>query len=197
MTQYDFTGVAQWRKVEGYFDLEEAIAIQTTVKTLPPNSNLVELGSFRGKSAIAIASVLPPDSFLYCVDSFENTILKRGEQKPPLEQVIKTNLDAFASNVGRFGVTQKLRVMVMKTDEAATKFPPNFFDLILIDADHHYEPVKADLANWYPKLKPSGYLFCDDYDLPKFPGVKQAIDETKLPGKVVAPSLWFHQKPLA
>ena len=55
--RYDFTGVAEWNQIKGWFDLSQAIAIQTFVKKLPPNSKLVELGSYQDRSSVAIAAV--------------------------------------------------------------------------------------------------------------------------------------------
>ncbi len=184
-------------KLTGWFDLEEAIALQTAVKQLPPGSRVAELGSFQGKSSVAIASVLPPDSILYCVDMFRGTILRRGEKRPPTEEIVKKNVEAFTKNIETFGVREKVNFLVMSTNEAAGQFEPEYFDLLFIDADHSYEGVKADLTNWYPKLKPGGWLFCDDFGIPEYPGVAQAIQTYGLQGKVVAPSLWAHRKPAA
>ena len=50
------------------------------------------------------------------------------------------------------------------------------FDFVFIDADHSYEAVKADLAAWWPRVKPGG-LFCGhDYGKREY-GVTQAVDE--------------------
>lgn len=62
-------------------------------------------------------------------------------------------------------------------------------DLIIIDADHSYEAVKADLEFWQPLAAPMAAFFLHDYssavihepdtDLvpEEYPGVKQAADE--------------------
>ena len=190
-SNYDFTGIAQWEQIQGWFHLHKAVAIQSAVKQLPPGSKLVELGSFQGRSSVAIASVMPPNSILYCVDHFQG-----------MEDYKQWNFDlsnlwqAFSNNIERFGVKDKIRALSMTTSEAADKFEPEYFDLVLVDAAHDYDSVKTDLLNWYPKLKPGGYLFCDDYQ-PEWPGVMRAIKTVGLEGQVVAGSLWVHRKPLA
>lgn len=58
-------------------------------------------------------------------------------------------------------------------------------DLLFIDGDHHYEVVKADIANWSPKIVPGGVISFHDYaplpkDLAKIPhleGVRRAVNE--------------------
>jgi len=53
-------------------------------------------------------------------------------------------------------------------------------DLLIIDADHSYEAVMNDFAQWYPRVKPNGYIFFHDYiDLEQngTNGVQKAVDE--------------------
>lgn len=190
MNRYDFTGIAEWNQINGWFDLSQAIAIQTFVKQLPPRSKLVELGSFQGRSSVAIAAVLPPESVLYCVDHFQGS-----EEHKQWNLDVSNLLEAFTSNIERFGVKDKIYTLSMSTTEAAQKFEPESVDLVLVDAAHDYDSVKADLLHWYPKLKPGGYLFCDDYQ-PEWPGVMRAVKTVGLEGKLISGSLWMHRKPL-
>lgn len=193
MNHYDFTGIATWDQIKGFFSLAEAIAMQLVVKHLPPNSVLVELGSFQGRSSVAIAAVLPESSVLHCIDFFEGTILSPGQVRPPMEEVVKMNVDAFTKNIEAFGVKDKVKLHISPTTAAAKLFAPESIDLLFIDADHSYEGVVADLQHWYPKLKSGGFLLCDDYE-EKWPGVIQAIQTFGLQGRLIAPSLWFHRK---
>lgn len=189
MSHYDFTTVTKWNAIPGWFSLEAAIAIQQGVKRLSPGSQVVELGSYQGRSSVAIAAVLPADGVLHCVDHFQGSA-----------EHLRVNLDvsnllaAFQKNIEDFEVSDKIRVLAMTTTEAAEKFTPESIDMLLVDAAHDYDSVKTDLVNWYPKLKPGGFLVCDDY-APAWPGVMRAIKAVGLEGKLVAPNLWFHKKP--
>jgi hypothetical protein len=61
------------------------------------------------------------------------------------------------------------------------------WDLLIVDADHHYPAVKADLEAWLPhgNVAPGSRIFLHDYDGNKamppapehYPGVKAACDE--------------------
>lgn len=193
----DFTGcaaLARWLKVTGFFDLEEAMAVQALVKTLPPGAQVAELGTFQGRSAVAMAGVLPEGGVLHCVDHFEGALLQPGQTKPPAPQVVKANLAALKANLERFGVAGRVKVYVGRTVQAAGRFADASLDLLLVDAGHDYASVRADLAAWIPKLRPGGWLVCDDYE-EKWPGVVRAVDETGLHGRLMAPSLWAHRRP--
>ncbi|MGE0761007.1 MAG: class I SAM-dependent methyltransferase [Pirellulaceae bacterium] len=189
MTSYDFSGIPAWSRIPGWFDLAKAIAVQQRVKRLPPGAKVVELGSYQGRSSIAIAAVLPPGAVLHCVDHFQ------GSAEHHAMQLDVTQLfDAFCRHVREFGVADRIRVLKESTTEAADRFPAASCDLILLDASHDFESVCADLDAWYPKLRPGGTLFCDDFD-PRWPGVQRAVHARGLVGAMAAKALWVHTKP--
>lgn len=62
--------------------------------------------------------------------------------------------------------------------------------MVYIDADHNYEPVKADIRAWLPKVKPGGWITGHDYYWP-FPGVLRAVcEELGKPHFVTRDSSW-------
>jgi hypothetical protein len=73
--------------------------------------------------------------------------------------------------------TPRLTFVEKSSLEAAAWLEDASLDFVFIDADHSYEAVKADIAAWWPKLKPGGFLTGHDYDSEKFPGVVRAVDE--------------------
>ena len=56
-------------------------------------------------------------------------------------------------------------------------FADESLDFIYIDGDHSYKAVKADFEAWWPKIRPGGYVFGDDYGSKGSSGVKPAIDQ--------------------
>ena len=70
-----------------------------------------------------------------------------------------------------------LHVLRMDSDVAAEMFPDGHFDLVFIDADHYYEPTKADIETWLPKVKNGGVLTGHDYGNKRHPGVEKAVKE--------------------
>jgi trans-aconitate methyltransferase len=75
-----------------------------------------------------------------------------------------------------------LDAMIIKGDSRTLAFPAPVA-LLLIDGGHHYETVRADIANWLPRV--TGAVVFHDYapawyNLQLFPhieGVRRAVDE--------------------
>lgn len=84
---------------------------------------------------------------------------------------------AFLENMRDAGLEGTVRVMKLPSVEAASHFQDESQDLIFLDADHRREYVLADIAAWWPKLKPGGVLCGHDYCQQRS-GVIQAVDES-------------------
>jgi predicted O-methyltransferase YrrM len=89
---------------------------------------------------------------------------------------MKDNLyQKFKSNMARLdGLYKEHR---MTTNEAVHLFKDESLDGVFIDADHSYEAVKKDIADWIPKIRRGGILAGHDY-IQTFGGVVQAVNES-------------------
>jgi hypothetical protein len=56
-----------------------------------------------------------------------------------------------------------LKIMKLKSVEAASLFPNEYFDMVYIDGDHSYSEVKKDIKAWLPKIKKGGIISGHDY----------------------------------
>jgi len=65
----------------------------------------------------------------------------------------------------------------MLSTEAAAMYPPDYFDLVFIDAWHDYRDVREDIDAWLPTVADSGVLAGHDWNLPET-GVREAVLET-------------------
>lgn len=144
---------------------------------------IVEIGSWLGRSARALADNMPVAGLLYCVDKWDGMLapgLSGGGWTP------ETCYAAFLKHMKgcRF---ETFRVSSL---EAATYFQPGHLDMIFIDADHSYDAVKADILAWKPLLAPGGVLCGHDFSK-EFDGVRRAVAEL-LPGFQLGPGwLWY------
>lgn len=79
------------------------------------------------------------------------------------------------------------QVMYVISDSSAfgRNWQEKTVDFLIIDSDHSYEGVKADLLAWLPHIAPKGLVFVHDYDADgtqfadheRYPGTRQAVEE--------------------
>ena len=83
----------------------------------------------------------------------------------------------------------RVTVLAMDSLEAAATVPDGSLDFVFIDANHGYSGVLADLKAWMPKVRRGGTLCGHDY-WDRFPGVRRALEELKLPVEAGAEHTW-------
>ncbi|XWK90419.1 MAG: hypothetical protein U7127_10330 [Phormidium sp.] len=62
MSRYDFTVILEWDRIGAWFNLPQAVVWQKIVNNLRTDSQVVELGSYKGENNVAIVAVLPAES---------------------------------------------------------------------------------------------------------------------------------------
>ena len=141
------------------------------VENRRPDGTLVELGAWKGRSSaflVVEARNKSPNIKIHIVDTW----LGSGEHTARMTDGL---YEKFISNMSPLnGHYQAHR---MTTDEAAQLFEDGSLDAVFIDADHTYDAVKKDIANWMPKIRKGGILAGHDY-IHTWPGVIQAVNES-------------------
>jgi hypothetical protein len=138
--------------------------------------SMAELGVYRGNSAAILAyyariyhkSILLFDTF----EGFDERDLI-GVDESKANEFADTSLDHVRDLVGDADV----RFVQGRFPQS---IPPDLyasqFCLAHIDCDL-YEPAKAGLEFFYPRLSPGGLLIVHDYANPHWDGIKRAVDE--------------------
>ena len=79
---------------------------------------------------------------------------------------------------------RRVRILRQLSHAAAPHFADGQLDFVYLDAQHHYEAVRADLLTWAPKVRPGGLLAGHDYldgeNAAGVFGVKSAVDEFRI-----------------
>lgn len=148
--------------------------------------NIVEIGSWRGRSTVALAAATP--GHVWAVDTWagapgdDNT----NERWYP---DVGTAYDEFIAN------TRNLPVSAIRMSSHAARavlgrtYGP-VFDMIFIDGDHRYSAVHYDIMVWRELLRPGGLLCGHDYSH-HCPGVVSAVNELMPPTTIIGPdSIW-------
>jgi len=133
----------------------------------------VELGTWRGASAIAFAHELRQwGGVLTCVDTWMGAVAYGGTVTGAPQMLFEC-----ATNLVAAHVAPSVRLVPALTTAAAAAWTDGPIDFLYVDADHSYESTAADLDAWWPHVRVGGIVAGDDYDNVMYPGVKRAWDE--------------------
>jgi O-methyltransferase len=164
---------------ENVWDLARFYAIyqnaaQILQEGLP--GDFVELGVYRGNSAAVFADLARACSRrLYLFDTF--TGFDRRDFTGPDSHRRPGFGDVSLEKVKQLVGTQDVfYVPGFFPNSCAQIALPNEIALAHLDCDL-YEPTKAGLEVFYPRLVPGGMIIVHDYSSGYWPGVKNAVDE--------------------
>jgi hypothetical protein len=103
---------------------------------------LMEIGSYRGSTALFLAQHISPDARIVTIDRHPDhgEAFRKTSVAPMIER--------------RVGATDRA---MFAQDQPAT------YDLIFIDADHSYRSVRNDTELVLPLLAPAGFIVWHDY----------------------------------
>jgi hypothetical protein len=128
--------------------------------------SVLELGSMVGMSSYVIASVAKE---LSCVDVWSDS-QEHLSHDPVQANIYKVYLpelpnmfEQFKINCKEFIDSKKIKMYRGKTQNLFNQFPDNYFDLLLIDADHSYQGVFTDFNLYHTKIHKDGRIAFHDY----------------------------------
>lgn len=90
------------------------------------------------------------------------------------------DMDAIYEGVrSELGARPNVRIIREYSSNAAEQFDDEVLGWVYIDGNHTYDYVKADLEQYYPTVRPRGYIAGDDYEWGAERGlpVQQAVEE--------------------
>jgi predicted O-methyltransferase YrrM len=170
--------VGEWlpavEAVEGWLSRPEAEALARCVAAAPGDRapDMVEIGSYKGRSTLAISlaiSALKLPLRLIAVDPHEGYRYGDGTD----------TYSELRSNLTRNGVDSVVSILRSRGDEAPVSGPLSF---ALIDGLHDEESVRADHEHIAPLLVPGGLLAFHDY-FEHYPGIVRLVDELMQSGE--------------
>lgn len=184
--------------IPGWTSQEELL---WSAETASRSNYAVEIGTYKGRSARAIAENMPDEGFLLCIDPFcdsEGTTAKNEDEWDKIAKECWSNLSDLPAT--RLSIWYTYSHSASEQWESLNLDPDKELDFVFIDGDHSYEGVKQDILDWFPKLRKGGVLAGHDYNV--WPGVTNAVDElfrSKLQDQIESrigfcSSVWFVTK---
>ena len=153
--------------IEGWLNDAETRWLFKRALSLPDNTNLVEIGSFKGRSTSCLAfGCRGTNKRVFAVDTFDGG--------PDLQRY--DSFREFCLNIKRCQLSEYVEpVRGISWELAKTWNKPIHF--LFIDGSHLYEDVLADFASFVPHVVPGGIIaFHDVHE--NHPGVLKAWHET-------------------
>jgi hypothetical protein len=141
---------------------------------------IAEVGVARGDFSEYLLNELLPTKFV-AIDIFtlhEQPLVGSGPSSEYFDNM--THFDFYKHRFGDRGA--QVAIEIGRSDVCLNKYPDKSFDLIYIDADHHYEAVKQDGNVANAKLANNGIIVFNDYTMfdplvGVYYGVVQAVNE--------------------
>jgi len=144
---------------EGFFAPDEGELLMRVLQSAGPGCRALEVGSYRGRSALFALAALPADGRLIGVDAFIDAAGYAGHSAPDLARRVGDD---------RFTVIEGTLAQAWHAVAAAP------CDVALVDADHSFAGASADLALAVALLRAGGTLLVHDV-ADWFPGVVAAV----------------------
>ena len=164
------------KKIEGWLGEREAkLLISITKKAcenLPSPANIVEIGSYHGKSTVLFGSVAKkffPGTKVYAIDTHDG---KLGAADQGLK-LYPPSFESFKKNIEAEELLEVIEIIKNNSYNVEWQAPVT---LLFIDGLHDYINVSRDFAHFSNWIKPGGYIAFHDY-ADYFPGVKTFVHE--------------------
>ena len=167
------------RDVEGWMTPGQGRRLFDAAKACPSGGRIVEIGSFRGRSTIVLASAAPSDAEIVAIDPHAGN--DRGPQElEGYAAEAASDHDAFLENLRAAGVGERVR-HVRRFSHAAHTAVDGEVDVLYIDGAHRYAPALADIRDWGSRVADGGTLLI--HDAFSSIGVTGAIVRDLVPGR--------------
>jgi predicted O-methyltransferase YrrM len=146
--------------VDGWLSEAQAQRLWDAARRVPAGGLVVEIGSFRGRSAIVMASVLADGARLMAIDPHAGG--DRGPQEiAPEAERGDADHQAFLSNLRAAGVESRVEHMrKMSSDAHGDVRDP--IDVLYVDGAHRFAPARDDIVRWGARVRDGGTMLVHD-----------------------------------
>jgi len=155
----------------GYFTYDDTVAfslLMATQNISGVSGDVLEIGSYHGRSTVIIAQHVKRGERLIVCDTFEEAT-EDTYPDPPSPDGLRRTLSRFAPDMGGTLEIHACRSDEMNLDGASLRF-------VHIDGGHSHDVALHDLRLSAAHLAPHGIIAVDDYKHPAWREVTTAVD---------------------
>ena len=147
-------------RVEGWMTDAQARRLWDAAARVPEGGRIVEIGSFRGRSTIVLATAAAESVAVVAIDPHAGN--DRGPQEiTGFEQQAAADHDVFHANLDAAGVGAKV-THLREFSEAAHPLVSGDVDLLYIDGAHRFRPARLDIIGWGARVDDGGTMLIHD-----------------------------------
>ena len=148
------------RGVDGWMTPGQAAALYDAAANCPAPGRIVEIGSFRGRSTIVLASAAAAGVEVVAIDPHAGT--DRGPQEiDGFADEAADDHAVFNANLAAAGVDTRVR-HVRKFSDDAHDDVDGAVDLVYVDGAHRYAPALSDIRSWGDRVSDGGTMLIHD-----------------------------------
>lgn len=183
---FDQTQDAAWelvRATPGFLTEREARFLMLVAACAPTSGPILEIGSFKGRSTVALAFVAKHYGLGPVIAVDPHTSPSKTD---PNLRGKTSSFDEFLDNIGRAGVSDIVQPQRMFSRDYAPNAPRGL-RILWVDGDHTLQGVREDVTLFKPLLHPGAFIVMHDV-LGTFPGSLRCFCEDVLDSNDFGPA---------
>ncbi len=146
--------------VGGWMTPGQASTLFDSAVRCPDGGQIVEIGSFQGRSTIVLALAADPSIQVIAIDPHAGN--DRGPQEiDGYADAADDDHATFNQNLAAAGVADRVRHLRMFSDDAHRDITGQI-SVLYIDGAHRYAPARADIATWGARVEDGGTMLIHD-----------------------------------
>jgi predicted O-methyltransferase YrrM len=147
-------------EVDGWMTEAQLRRLWKAARAARAGATIVEIGSFRGRSAIVLARGARDRTRVVAIDPHAGSDRGPGEIEGSLDAGEEDSA-AFRANLAAAGVADRVEHLRL-TSERAHDSVAGQIDVLHVDGAHRYAPARDDVAGWGARIRLGGRLLVHD-----------------------------------
>ncbi len=164
-------------KSDGNVRVSELAMLALAAADVPAGSEIIEIGTFDGRTALNLAINAPPGVSIATLDLPADQVSALAIEDSERRYVDKPAPGARLRSCGGPWRAYAERVVQLRGDSATFDWSPHVgrAGLVFVDGSHAYDYVRKDSETAMRLIRPGGIVLWHDYGV--WPGVNQALEE--------------------
>jgi hypothetical protein len=152
--------LAAVRDVDGWMTDDQARRLWDRARALQPSARIVEIGSYRGRSAIVLARAAAPGVDIVAIDPHAGNDRGPRQWEGTAEEGQSDNA-YFVRNLTAADVADRI-THVREFSHDALGHVDGRVELLYVDGAHGYRPARSDLIEWGARVVDGGTMLVHD-----------------------------------